>query len=201
MSSPSGHEQIKLWHRRLGHPNFRYLYSFPNLLKNMDCSFLQCESCIFAKSHHPPIFQNYTKPPNRFISFSVTFGVLKFWLIIKILQDANLEEVEDKGRYQRLVGRLIYLSHTRPNIAFFVSMVIEFMHSPTPTHFKAVYKILRYLKGNPSKGILIQKHDHFHVEMYTDANWTGSTIDRRSTSSYYSFVGGNLVTWCSKNKM
>ena len=52
----------------------------------------------------------------------------------------------DKGRYQRLVGKLIYLSHTRPDIAFAVSAVSQYMHSPYVEHLEAVHKILRYLK-------------------------------------------------------
>lgn len=53
----------------------------------------------------------------------------------------------------RLVGKLIYLSHTRPDIAFSVSVVSQFMHSPFEEHLEAVYRILRYLKGNPGKGL------------------------------------------------
>lgn len=60
------------------------------------------------------------------------------------LQPAQEENVKDRECYQRLVGRLIYLSHTRPDIAFAVSMVSQFMRSPGPKHFKAVYRILRY---------------------------------------------------------
>ena len=55
----------------------------------------------------------------------------------------------DRERYQRLVGRLIYLSHTRPDIAFAVSVVSQYMHSPKESHLEAVYKILKYLKGSP----------------------------------------------------
>ena len=51
----------------------------------------------------------------------------------------------DRGRYQRLVGRLIYLSHTRPDVGFAMSAVSQFMHSPTEEHMEAVYRILRYL--------------------------------------------------------
>ena len=87
----------------------------------------------------------------------------------------------DKGRYQRLVGRLIYLSHTRPDIAFAVSIVSQFMHSPRETHMEAVFRILRYLKSAPGKGLFFAKHDHLRVEAYTDADWAGSVTDRRST--------------------
>ena len=57
----------------------------------------------------------------------------------------------DRERYQRLVGKLIYLSRTRPNIAFAVSVVSQYMHSPKESHLEAVYEILRYLKGSPGR--------------------------------------------------
>ena len=103
-------------------------------------------------------------------------------------------------QYQRLVGRLIYLSHTRPDIAFAVSMVSQFMHSPGPEYFDAAYRILKYLKGTPGKGLLFEKHGHLQVEVYNDTDWAGSVIDRRSTSGYCTFIGGNLVTWRNKKQ-
>ena len=116
------------------------------------------------------------------------------------LQPAKPEDLVDKGRYQRLVGRLIYLSHTRPDIAFAVSMVSQFMHSPGPEHLEAVNRILRYLKGSPGRGLLYKACGHLQVEAYTDADWAGSVMDRRSTSGYCTFVGGNLVSWRSKKQ-
>ena len=76
------------------------------------------------------------------------------------LQAAKPEEVINKDQFQRLVGRLIYLSHTCPDIAFAVSMVSQFMHSLGPEYFDAAYRILKYLKGTPKKGLLFQKHEH-----------------------------------------
>ena len=74
------------------------------------------------------------------------------------------------------------------------------MHSPGTDHFDAVYRILRYLKGTPGKGLLFGNHGHLQVEIYTDTDWAGSKTNRRSTSGYCAFVGGNLVTWRSKKQ-
>jgi hypothetical protein len=106
----------------------------------------------------------------------------------------------DRGRYQRLVGKLIYLSHTRPDIAYAVNVVSQFMHDPKKPHMDAVERILRYLKSAPGKGLLFSNHGHLKVEGYTDADWAGSADDRKSTAGYFTFVGGNLVTWRSKKQ-
>ncbi|KAJ0984738.1 hypothetical protein J5N97_003094 [Dioscorea zingiberensis] len=106
----------------------------------------------------------------------------------------------NKERYQRLVGRLIYLCHTRPDIAYVVSVVSRYMHDPKVKHIEAVYRILRYLKGNPGKGLWFWSHGHLDVEGYCDADWANYLDDRRSTSGYCVFVGGNLVSWRSKKQ-
>ncbi|XP_075521117.1 secreted RxLR effector protein 161-like [Primulina tabacum] len=106
----------------------------------------------------------------------------------------------DKGRYQRLVGKLIYLSHTRPDIGFVVSVISQFMNNPTEEHMTAAYRVLRYLKGSIGKGILFRKTTDRRTRVYSDADWAGSTTDRRSTSGYCTFVWGNLVTWRSKKQ-
>lgn len=106
----------------------------------------------------------------------------------------------ERGRYQRLVGRLLYLAHTRPDIAFSVSVVSQYMNNPNEEHFNAVMRILRYLKMNPGSGLLFKRNDNRDIEMYTDADWAGDNTDRRSTSGYCSYVWGNLVTWRSKKQ-
>ncbi|RVW43666.1 Retrovirus-related Pol polyprotein from transposon RE1 [Vitis vinifera] len=99
----------------------------------------------------------------------------------------------DRGRYQRLVGRLIYLSHTRPDIGFAVSAVSQFMHSPTEEHMEAVYRILRYLKMTPGKGLFFRKTENRDTEVYSDADWAGNIIDRRSTSDIVLLSGEILL--------
>ena len=103
------------------------------------------------------------------------------------LQPAKPEDVVNRDRFQRLVGRLIYLSHTRPDIAFAVSMISQFMHSPGEEHFEAAYRILRYLKGSQRKGLMFENHGHLQIEVFTDADWARSSTDSRSTSRYYTF--------------
>ena len=100
----------------------------------------------------------------------------------------------DKGQFQRLVGKLIYLNHTRPDIAFSVGVLNRFMNSPKKSHLEAAYKVLAYLKGSVGHGLLLKRHGGTTVTMYTDANWGGSPIDMRSTTGYCAFLGGNLIT-------
>jgi hypothetical protein len=116
------------------------------------------------------------------------------------LCDASDNPTIDVSAYQRLVGKLIYLVHTRPDIAFAVSVVSRFMHNPKEMHLKAVHRILQYLKSKPGRGVLFKKGESLTLEAYTDADYAGSLDDRRSTSGYCTFLGGNLVTWRSKKQ-
>ena len=106
----------------------------------------------------------------------------------------------DKGQYQRLVGKLIYLTHTHPDISFTVSLASQFLNNPSEDHLEAVNSIFMYLKKDPGKGLLFKETVSRSLEVYTDADWAGSPSDRRSTSGYCSYVWGNLVTWRSKKQ-
>ena len=106
----------------------------------------------------------------------------------------------NKERYQKLVEILIYLSHTRLDIAYAVSVVSRFMHAPNESHMKVVYRILRYLKSSPGKGFYFAKNVNLEVMGYGDADWAGDKSDGKSTLGYFTFVGGNLITWRSKKQ-
>ena len=110
------------------------------------------------------------------------------------------ELFEDPKRYRRLVGKLNYLTITHLDIAHSVSVVSQYMSSPTVDNWAAVEHILCYLKGAPGRGILYSNHGHNRVECFTNVDWAGSKEGKRSTSSYGVFVGGNLVSWKSKKQ-
>ena len=122
---------------------------------------------------------------------------------IEVNHELSIHEYQvptDKDKYQRLVERLIYLSHTRPDIAYAVSVVSQFMHCPSKEHMDAVYRVLRYLKSSPGKGLFFGRNNDYKISGYTDADWAGDQTDRKSTSGYFMFVGKNLVTWRSKKQ-
>ena len=106
----------------------------------------------------------------------------------------------NKERYQILVGKLIYLSHTRPDIAYIVSIVSQFMHCPSENHMDAVIWILCYLKSSSGKRFMFWKNNHLDIEDYTYADWAGNISNRKSTLGYFTFIGGNLVMEKQKAK-
>ncbi|XP_022891852.1 uncharacterized protein LOC111406703 [Olea europaea var. sylvestris] len=106
----------------------------------------------------------------------------------------------DADKYRSVLGKLNYLTITQPDIAFPISIVSHFMLSPRTSHWDVVTHILRYLKGSPGRRILYKDRGHCRVEGFSNTDWTGSLVDRCSTTGYYVFVGGNLVSWKSKKQ-
>jgi hypothetical protein len=95
----------------------------------------------------------------------------------------------DATRFRQLVGALQYLTFTRPDICFAVNRVCQFMHAPTESHWAAVKRILRYLRGTASHGLHITRSSSFALHGFTDADWAGSIEDRKSTGGYLVFFG------------
>ena len=104
------------------------------------------------------------------------------------------ETFEDPERYKRLVRKLSYLTVTLPDIAHSISIVSQYMSSLIVDHWVAVGQILCYLKRAPGRGILYNNHGHNRLECFMDADWAGSKEDRKSTTGYFVFVRGNLVS-------
>ena len=110
------------------------------------------------------------------------------------------ELLEYPERYRRLIGKLNYLTITRPDIAYLVSVLSQSMSSPTVNHWAIVEHILCYLKEAPGHGILYKKHEHTKIECFSNADWAGSKIDRKSTSGYCVFFRGHPISWKSKKQ-
>ncbi|XP_019098360.1 PREDICTED: uncharacterized protein LOC109131641 [Camelina sativa] len=107
---------------------------------------------------------------------------------------------EDVTKYRRLVGKLIYLTITRPDLCFAVNQVSQHMQNPTRHHWNMVNRILKYIKGSPGQGIWMGRNKNTELVGYCDADYAGDHEDRRSTTGYCTFLGGNLVTWKSKKQ-
>ncbi|CAL2258747.1 unnamed protein product [Prunus armeniaca] len=101
--------------------------------------------------------------------------------------------------YRSIVGALQYLTFTRPDIAFSVHQVCQFMQNPMVSHFTAVKRILRYLKGTMHFGLSYTR-GNLNLTAFSDADWAGDPNDRRSTTGLVVFLGSNPVSWSSKKQ-
>lgn len=108
--------------------------------------------------------------------------------------------IEDVKQYRRLVGKLQYLTNTRPDIAYAVSKLAQYSCAPHDVHLKAVHKVLRYLKGTIGQGIFYGVEDNFDLRGFSDSDWGGCPDDRRSVTGYAMFLGSSLISWKSQKQ-
>ncbi|WZY98804.1 hypothetical protein YC2023_071133 [Brassica napus] len=121
----------------------------------------------------------------------------------KVPREGEVEDSKafhDPKLYRKLVGKLIYLTITRPDICFAVNQVSQHMQVPKDHHWRMVERLLLYLNGTSSLGVWMGCNKSTEVVGYCDADWAGDRADRRSTTGYCTFIGGNLVTWKSKKQ-
>eukprot|EP00253_Pinus_taeda_P030125 PITA_30125 len=106
----------------------------------------------------------------------------------------------DPSLYKSIVGSLMYLTATRPDIMHVVSLISRFMERPKEAHWQAAKRILRYVKGTKRFGILYITLECSDLIGYTDSNWAGSVDDRKSTSGYVFQMGSRAISWASKKQ-
>jgi histone deacetylase 1/2 len=107
---------------------------------------------------------------------------------------------DDATNYRSVVGALQYLTLTRPDIAFAVNKVCQFLHTPTTVHWSAVKRILRYVRGTINLGLSIRRSKSTLVSAFSDADWAGCVDDRRSTGGFAVFLGDNLISWTARKQ-
>ena len=94
----------------------------------------------------------------------------------------------DQKTYRGMIGSLLYLTKTRPDIMFSVGLCARFQSNPKISHLKAVKRKLRYLKGTTNLGLWYPKSENFELIAYTDADFAGYRLDRKSTSGTCHFL-------------
>ncbi|KAM6555161.1 hypothetical protein CsatB_015923 [Cannabis sativa] len=107
---------------------------------------------------------------------------------------------EDITQYRSVIGALQYLTLSRPDIAFSVNKLSQFLQAPTQNHWLACKRILRYIAGSIGEGIQFTKATNPIIESFCDSDWASSIDDRKSTSGICVYFGGNLISWSSRKQ-
>ncbi|GJY32812.1 retrovirus-related pol polyprotein from transposon TNT 1-94 [Tanacetum coccineum] len=117
----------------------------------------------------------------------------------KLTKDEECESV-DSTKYRGMIGSLLYLTASRPDIMFSVCLCARFQEAPKTSHLEAVKRIFRYIKGTTHLGLWYPKGTGIETVVYADSDHAGDYVDRKSTSGIYTFVGCCLTSWFSKKQ-
>ncbi|GJV72612.1 uncharacterized mitochondrial protein-like protein [Tanacetum coccineum] len=118
-----------------------------------------------------------------------------------LVKDEEVEDV-DVHLYRSMIGSLMYLTALRPDIMFAVCACARFQVTPKTSHFNVVKSIFRYLKGQPKLGLWYPRDSSFDLEAFSDSDYAGASIDRKSTTGGCQFLGKRLISWqCKKQTM
>lgn len=115
---------------------------------------------------------------------------------------ANLDSplLKDPTEYRRLVGRLIYLTITRPDIAYSLQTLSQYMSQPTEAHLNAAHRLLRFLKQSIGKGVFLSATTTLKLSAYCDSDWARCPDTKRSVTGYVVYLGDSLISWKSKKQ-
>lgn len=119
---------------------------------------------------------------------------------IPLKHEGTTLSATEASQYRSIVGALQYLTLTRPDIAFSVNKVCQFLQNPIDKHMASVKRILRYIQYTQNNGLLIKKSSSILLSAFLDADWAGCGDDRRSTNGFAIFFGSNLISWSSKKQ-
>jgi hypothetical protein len=106
----------------------------------------------------------------------------------------------DPTQFKKIIGSLMYLTTTRPDLMFSVNMIARYMEHPVETHMTTAKRILRYLKGTIELGILYKRGESEKLIAYSDSDYGGDIDDRKSTSGYLFMLGSGAISWSSREQ-
>ena len=106
----------------------------------------------------------------------------------------------DQKAYHSMIGSLLYLCASRPDIMLSVCMCSRYQAAPKESHYQVAKRILRYLAHTPTLGLWYPKGAQFDLVGYSDSDWAGDLVDRKSTSRTCHFLGRSLVYWSSRKQ-
>ncbi|CAM8999728.1 unnamed protein product [Rhodiola kirilowii] len=106
----------------------------------------------------------------------------------------------DSLHYRRLVGKLIYLTITRPDLAYPVHIISQFMQHPTEEHLSAAFRLLRYIKAAPAQGIFFPSKSDLQLQAFCDADWAACPLTRRSITGHCVMLGPSVISWKTKKQ-
>ncbi|KAJ7279841.1 hypothetical protein O6H91_Y375400 [Diphasiastrum complanatum] len=118
---------------------------------------------------------------------------------VKVSKESDEASFEDIITYRRLIGSLIYLTITRPDLSFCVGKLSQYMQSPLICHWKSAKRVLRYISATRNFGIVYQG-TNICLRAYSDLDFAGEKVDRRSTSAFATFLCGGVISWLSKKQ-
>jgi hypothetical protein len=111
------------------------------------------------------------------------------------------DPLSDPTRYRHLVGSLVYLAVSRPDISYPVHILSQFVSAPTSVHYSHLLRVLRYLCGTITRPLFFPRSSSLQLQEYSDATWASDPLDRRSLSAYCVFLSGSLIAWKTKKQI
>ncbi|KAE8710348.1 L-ascorbate oxidase-like protein [Hibiscus syriacus] len=180
--------------------------------KNIDGSVARYKARLVAKGFAQIPGQDF----NDTFSLVIRPSTVKIVLSLAVMNGCKLRQVDVNNAFLNgdlreevfmvqppgsVVGALLYLNHTRPDIAYCVNRVAQYMHTPCTQHWVAMKHILRYLCETLDYGLVFQKTGlGLYLVAFADVDWASNVDDHHSISGFCIFLGGNLVSWGSKRQ-
>ncbi|XP_057956674.1 uncharacterized mitochondrial protein AtMg00810-like [Malania oleifera] len=118
---------------------------------------------------------------------------------LKLSKDSR-DLFTDLNKYRRLIGKLMYLTLSIPNLTYAINRLSQFLAKPRHPHMQAATRILQYIKGTSGQGVFLPVDSDLQLKAYYDVNWAGCPDTRRSLTGYCFFLGNALISWRSKKQ-